>query len=105
MWVDPFKIGQLAMMHKVASSFNKAVGGGKEGRGSKVDKDRDNAVSDILSEDGKGADEDKRRKWIEHMTLAPDGFILFFFLSFLFHHKKMKFNNLFLGLVILLESK
>jgi ankyrin repeat protein/pimeloyl-ACP methyl ester carboxylesterase len=61
-WIDPFKIGMPAVLEKVAQVFV----GGKESTTQSDDIDPDSTQEKDSIE--------KRRKWIEHMTLSNDGF-------------------------------
>ena len=91
-WIDPFKIGRLAMIETLAKKFGGS--GVKEKspkspkmalRGTKVRQTSSvmGGTADILhgymgtsieEDELKEADKnDKRRRWIEHMCLGPDG--------------------------------
>jgi hypothetical protein len=55
-WIDPLKIGRLAMFEKVTKVFQKE----------NVSSSDDGPIDAVC-------DAEKRRKWIDHMTLAADG--------------------------------
>lgn len=60
-WVDPFKIGKAAVFQKVAQKLTRK----------KKDKKEEEDDEDEFEE---ASSEDFKRKWLQHMVLAEDGF-------------------------------
>jgi hypothetical protein len=69
-WIDPFKIGKLAVLEKVAKVF---ASNPKETNANMGVPSASTGNLDEIELEGDRDTAEKRRRWIEHMTLGNDG--------------------------------
>mmetsp|Transcript_31741 Transcript_31741/g.49648 ORF Transcript_31741/g.49648 Transcript_31741/m.49648 type:complete len:702 (-) Transcript_31741:47-2152(-) len=70
-WIDPFKIGKMAVFEKVSQRFAKKETKKKPKKGGRESVSEHHLEQHDEDED---TDEEFRRKWLQHMVLAEDGF-------------------------------